>query len=85
MCSPQWPAGAVNWRGARTAGQRKTGQRKARYGSHQHQQPASSSSQLKKKKKARKKTLRNLPVIVTVRAVLTTPSAAERASIGRGA
>lgn len=64
------PAGAVNWRGGRTAEQRKTGQRKTRYGSHQ--QSASSSSQ-------KKSTQENTPepachsYAKTVRAVLTTP------------
>lgn len=57
MCSPQWPAGTVNWRGgrmARMAGQRKTGQRKVRYGSPQQAAPASAQKKKKEKKHARK-------------------------------
>jgi len=85
MCSPQWPAGAVNWRGGRTAGQRKTGQRKARYGSHQ---PAATSQQQQQQQQPKKKsTQENAPepachsYAKTVRAVLTTPAHAPLRSV----
>lgn len=75
MCSPQWPAGAVNWGGAARQGSEKPGSEKQRYGSHQQQQPASTSTSSQKKKS----TQENAPepachsYAKTVRAVLTTP------------
>lgn len=58
---------------ARMAGQRKTGQRKVRYGSPQQAAPA--SAQKKKKKKSTQENAPELLVICakTARAVLTTP------------
>ena len=92
MCSPQWPAGAVNWRGgaARQGSEKPGSEKQGMAHTSTSSQPASQQQQpIKKEEKC---TQENAPEPACHSYAKTVagsfdqrPSAAERASIGRGA